>query len=241
MGIFSFLLSSNEKQARENYRRAREAAECNAKLARYHALMAEREPSIEAVVRAQNDKLAREAMMQDAAQAAYNRQQNSTLGAMGVSFVGTAPAKPKLATDLPMTRAADLAGYLGRVQELLTFAALLTDKVASPDAHAHFERAAAKAGQVQLDLLTIVQEQRDADADAVEHDDERSDLTDLRRAFAGAQWSPEELERYRRANTAAEPINRIKPMPECEACEGMGKVGDHDCLTCGGDGMVPAR
>ena len=68
-------------------------------------------------------------------------------------------------TDLPDYRAADLAGYLGRVNELLSFAAMLIPAPLEAGPHAdaiaaRFRDAAAKAQMVQSDLLAIVEEMR---------------------------------------------------------------------------------
>lgn len=209
---------------------------------------------------------AREAAERNAKLAMHHAQQSNTFGA---GFVGTVPAKPKLATDLPLTRVSDLAGYLGRVHELLAFAAILfmnEKETARSNAIAQkFQDAADKAGSVQMDLLTIIAEAREVEALAVIQQQAEAITRDFEDTVTSAwsprsQWTTEEMEVYRRANVATEPLepNRINPVPEpmtmnrinpvgdadtvnCTSCDGIGVIGVHVCLTCGGDGMSPAR
>ena len=163
-------------------------------------------------------------------QTKFNAMQSNVLhSAMGYgsAFVGAAPA-PKLATDLPMTRVADLAGYLGRVNEQLSFAAIAVapyeedpEKTKKTELVLRLRDAAAKAGQVQLDLLRIIQQEREDEADravkaqaeSINNDFEQR-LTDIMQNRP--QWAPEDLERYRNAATATEPLepNRIKPLDD---------------------------
>ena len=145
----------------------------------------------------------------------------------GSAFVGAAPA-PKLATDLPLTRVADLAGYLGRVHEQLSMAAIAVapyeedpEKTKKIELAQHFKAAAAKAAQVQLDLLKIIQEAREDEAARAIEAQEEATSVDIAQTLRDAmqnrpQWAPEDLERYRNAATATEPLepNRIKPLDD---------------------------
>lgn len=163
------------------------------------------------------------------AQAKFNAMQSNALhSSLGRAIGGiTAPA-PKLATDLPMTSVADLAGYLGRVNEQLSFAAIAVapyeedpEKTKKTELVLRLRDAAAKAGQVQLDLLRIIQQEREDEADravkaqaeSINNDFEQR-LTDIMQNRP--QWAPEDLERYRNAATATEPLepNRIKPLDD---------------------------
>lgn len=142
----------------------------------------------------------------------------------GSAFIGAAP-KPRLATDLPMTRVADLAGYLGRVHEQLSMAAIAVapyeedpEKTKKSELVRHFTAAAAKAAQVQLDLLKIIQEAREDEAARAIRAQAEAEHADIAQTLRDAmqnrpQWAPEDLERYRNAATATEP-NRIKPLDD---------------------------
>lgn len=170
----------------------------------------------------------------------------------GSAFVGatTAPA-PKTATDLPMTRVADLAGYLGRVHEQLSMAAIAVapyeedpEKTKKSELVRHFTAAAAKAAQVQLDLLKIIQEAREDEAARAIRAQAEAEHADIAQTLRDAmqnrpQWAPEDLERYRKAATATEPLepNRVGTQP-CDACDGEGELNGHQCLNCDND---PAR
>ena len=164
------------------------------------------------------------------AQTKFNAMQSNVLhSAMGYgsAFVGAAPA-PKLATDLPMTRVADLAGYLGRVHEQLSMAAIAVapyeedpEKTKKIELAQHFKAAAAKAAQVQLDLLKIIQEAREDEAARAIRAQAEAEHADIAQTLRDAmqnrpQWAPEDLERYRNAATATEPLepNRIKPLDD---------------------------
>lgn len=145
----------------------------------------------------------------------------------GSAFIGATPA-PKLATDLPMTRVADLAGYLGRVHEQLSMAAIAVapyeedpEKTKKIELAQHFKAAAAKAAQVQLDLLKIIQEAREDEAARAIRAQAEAEHADIAQTLRDAmqnrpQWAPEDLERYRNAATATEPLepNRIKPLDD---------------------------
>ena len=145
----------------------------------------------------------------------------------GGGFIGATP-KPRLATDLPMTRVADLAGYLGRVHEQLSMAAIAVapyeedpEKTKKSELVRHFTAAAAKAAQVQLDLLQIIQQEREDEAARAIRAQAEAEHADIAQTLRDAmqnrpQWAPEDLERYRNAATATEPLepNRIKPLDD---------------------------
>lgn len=136
-------------------------------------------------------------------------QMQAKLSHMGVGDALVTPRPPR---GLSSYRISDLAGYVGRVHELLTFAGLLIDAPIEAGPHAaamaaHFKASAAKAHSIQMDLVNMgnelaEREQRDADSDAI------------RAAMAGPpQWATEEIERYRRGNAAPLEPNRIKDDP----------------------------
>lgn len=142
-------------------------------------------------------------------------QMQAKLSHMGAGVAFAAPHPPR---GLSSYRISDLAGYVGRVHELLTFAGLLIDAPIEAGPHAaamaeHFKASAAKAHSIQMDLVNMgnelaEREQRDADSDAI------------RAAMAGpSQWTSEEIERYRRGNAAPVEPNRIKeePLPQATA------------------------
>ena len=58
--------------------------------------------------------------------------------------------------------------------------------------------------------------------------EERAESDANRRFYAGSQWTPDELARM-----------KAVPLPDCTACDGYGAIGDHPCLTCGGNGKAP--
>jgi hypothetical protein len=196
--------------------------------------------SIEQIVVEQNAKFA-------AMNKARAMETSSLLGG-SFGLVGTAPAKPKLATDLPMTRVADLAGYLGRVHEQLSFAALTIAAPIKPGAAVdaialRLRDAADKAASVQMDLLTIIHEEREREAAAAVRQQTEAMVAAMNDRDPSPQWTTEEMEVYRRGMTNTEPLepNRIKPVPTplCPMCDGDGVVYAHACLTCGGTGLAP--
>lgn len=163
------------------------------------------------------------------AQTKFNAMQSNALhGAMGRTIGATTAPAPKTATDLPMTRVADLAGYLGRVHEQLSMAAIAVapyeedpEKTKKIELAQHFKAAAAKAAQVQLDLLKIIQEAREDEAARAIRAQAEAEHADIAQTLRDAmqnrpQWAPEDLERYRNAATATEPLepNRIKPLDD---------------------------
>ena len=221
---------------RENKRRAEKLREEHERMFRRNAADAVRMEQAQKLHNALNSGLSNSAAMGHA------------LG-YGGGFIGATP-KPRLATDLPMTRVADLAGYLGRVHEQLSMAAIAVapyeedpEKTKKSELVRHFTAAAAKAAQVQLDLLQIIQQEREdeaARAIRAQAEAERVDIAQtLRDAMNRPQWAPEDLERYRKAATATEPLepNRVGTQP-CAACDGDGELNGHQGLNCDND---PAR
>lgn len=117
-------------------------------------------------------------------------------------LVGTLTNHRRRVTDLPTYRAADLAGYIGRVNELLNFAALIIPSPLESGAHCdaiaeRFKDAAAKAQAIQLDLLEIVQAERDKE--------EARKTADAMDAMLMQKADMEAMERARRANVAPLP------------------------------------
>ena len=199
---------------RENKRRAEELREEHERMFHRNAADAVRMEQAQKLHNALNSGLSNSAAMGHA------------LG-YGSAFVGAAPA-PKLATDLPLTRVADLAGYLGRVHEQLSFAAIAVapyeedpEKTKKTELVLRLRDAAAKAGQVQLDLLRIIQQEREDEAARAIRAQAEAEHADIAQTLRDAmqnrpQWAPEDLERYRNAATATEPLepNRIKPLDD---------------------------
>lgn len=122
---------------------------------------------------------------------AYSKRLVSALTEPGV--------RRRRVTDLPSYRAADLAGYMGRINELLNFAALIIPSPLESGAHcdaiaARFKDAAEKAQAIQLDLLEIVQAERDKE--------EARKAADAMDAMLMQKADMETMERARRANVA---------------------------------------
>lgn len=119
----------------------------------------------------------------------------------------------------------DLAGYLGRVQEQLTMAALLAGVAMLPPARAeaqgHFKKAAEHAGRVQSELLEMIERAREEEA-AVNLRYQRAHEEAVRRLNGeaeGSQWSPEVQASLDRDAPPLEP-NRIKrTLGDAVGCE----------------------
>lgn len=206
MGILDWFVSENEKQRRRNYNEAVELAIARAKQPDTR--------SIEQVVAEQNAKFA--------AMNARTMETSSLLGGNFGLVGGVVPARPKLATDLPITRVADLAGYLGRVHEQLSFAAIAVapyeddpEKTKKTELTLRLRDAAEKAAKVQLDLLEIIQQEREEEAARAIEAQER----------VSSQWTTDELDRMMREGAPPIVPNRIKPMPEPDAHDRGGFEG----------------
>lgn len=127
-------------------------------------------------------------------ESAYSKRLVSALTEPGV--------RRRRVTDLPSYRAADLAGYMGRINELLNFAALIIPSPLESGAHcdaiaARFKDAAEKAQAIQLDLLEIVQAERDKE--------EARKAADGIDAVLMQTAQRDAMERARRANVAPLP------------------------------------
>lgn len=166
-------------------------------------------------------------------------QQQASLCGVGATggFFTPPPKRHAPPEGLDNYRLSDLAGFLGRVHELLSFAALVTVAEIKGGAELQaiarrFNDGAEKAQAVQLDLIAIAQELRAEEERAAE----RARMADVFAAMDAQrnhppqwptpdQWTTEELDRYARGNAASEPLtpNRIvrdlPPDPHASAAD----------------------
>lgn len=118
-------------------------------------------------------------------------------------------------TDLPTLRVNDLAGYLGRVNELLTLAGYATmpyeedpEKTKKTAMAQHFLRAATQAAAVQSDLLALIADSEPEDT----------------------KWPADVMTAAMAAGKPPEAVNRIKP--QCPICCDSVLLGGA-CPECG--------
>lgn len=118
-------------------------------------------------------------------------------------------------TDLPTLRVNDLAGYLGRVNELLTLAGYATmpyeedpEKTKKTAMSQHFLRAATQAASVQSDLLALIADREPEDT----------------------KWPADVMTAAMAVGKPPEAVNRIKP--QCPICCDSVLLGGA-CPECG--------
>ena len=151
-------------------------------------------------------------------------------------------------TDLPRLRCYDLAGYLGRVQELLSFASFLIAKEHS-EASTRLRNACSMAYTIQNELLVIANELTELEERETEARRE-AELPGLEGEPLGkfdptagvmpdTQWTSEELAKMWQPGGAAFVPNRIKQF--CAACDGTGHTRGNNsrvCPACEGHGKL---
>lgn len=173
----------------------------------------------------------------------YQRQAAQASYDMHMSLQAKQARRASRPEGLDHYRLSDLAGFLGRVEELLTFAAAVAapyeedpEKTRKHAMAARFSAGAAKARAVQMDLIQMADEIRvNAEASEVDralHENARAVQNDMeRRAFnefmAAPQWSADEIERYRKDKASPIVVNRI-----CPICDDKGGL-DAPCPECG--------
>jgi hypothetical protein len=148
-------------------------------------------------------------------------------------------------TDLPRLRCYDLAGYLGRVQELLSFASFLIAKEHS-EASTRLRNACSMAYTIQNELLVIANElteleERETEARQVAEleGEPPAKLDPTAGVMPDTQWTSEELAKMQRFGGGAFIPNRIKQF--CAACDGTGHTRGNNsrvCPACEGHGKL---
>ena len=138
-------------------------------------------------------------------------------------------------TDLPRLRCYDLAGYLGRVQELLSFASFLIAREHS-EASTRLRNACSVAYSIQHELLELAEV---AETDAAWQATAREEMTgwgvtEGPAKWSGSQWSADELAKMQEHLGEAFKPNKIKtPGPGiCAVCDNEGLSHDN-CPNCG--------